>query len=256
MENGGIVLNSIIFGDCIDKMKLIDSKSIDLILTDPPYNASNTKIDLPNNKTGGAFYKINEEWDKFNNYSDYLEWTKKWMSECDRLLKDTGSILVCCSMHNIAEVILSLKSFGYKELNIITWKKTNPMPNITKRMLTHSTEFIVWFAKDNGWTFNYNDMKKYNDGKQLRDVWEFGLCQGSERLKGKNNRSAHPTQKPLNLFRRLIEMASKENDIILDPFVGTGTTAVACINLNRNYIGIENNIEYYKLAKFRVKNGK
>jgi site-specific DNA-methyltransferase (adenine-specific)/modification methylase len=154
-------------------------------------------------------------------------------------------------MHNIAEIILCLKELNYKELNIITWKKTNPMPNITKRMLTHSTEFIVWFAKDTGWTFNYDIMKKYNNKKQLKDVWEFALCQGQERLK-KNNRAAHPTQKPLKLFDRLIEMTTKENDIVLDPFIGSGTTAISCINYGRNYIGIENNKEYYDLAIMRL----
>jgi site-specific DNA-methyltransferase (adenine-specific)/modification methylase len=154
-------------------------------------------------------------------------------------------------MHNIAEIILSLKELNYKELNIITWKKTNPMPNITKRMLTHSTEFIIWFAKSTGWTFNYELMKKYNDGKQLKDVWEFALCQGRERFK-KDNRAVHPTQKPLQLFNRLVEMTTKEKDIILDPFVGSGATAISCINLDRNFIGIENNEKYYNLAKERI----
>ena len=256
MEERGYMINSIIFGDCIEKMKLIQTNYIDLILTDPPYNASNIKINLKNNKTGGAFYKINEDWDKFNNYTEYLEWTKQWLYECNRVLKNNGSILICCSMHNIAEIILSLKSFNFKLLNIITWKKTNPMPSITKRMLTHSTEFIVWFAKNNNWTFNYENMKKYNNGKQLKDVWEFSLCQGKERIKGKNNRSAHPTQKPLQLFNRLIEMASSENDIILDPFIGSGTTAISCIKLNRRYIGIENNFNYYELAQNRIKDAK
>ena len=251
------MLNSIIFGDCIEELEKIPRNSVDLILTDPPYNASNIKINLPNNKTGGAFYKINENWDKFNNYEEYFEWTKKWMQRCDKVLKNTGSILVCCSMHNLAEIILSLKSMKYKELNIITWKKTNPMPNITKRMLTHSTEFIVWFAKDSGWTFNYEDMKKYNNGKQLKDVWEFSLCQGSERIKNEStSRAAHPTQKPIKLFDRLIEMASNQGNLVLDPFKGSGTTAISCIRLNRKYIGIENNFEYYNLSNLRIKNGK
>ena len=254
MEKKDFIINNIIFGDCLSKLKLIQEQSVDLILTDPPYNASNKKIELLNNKTGGAYYKINENWDKFGYYTNYLNWTKQWLLQCNRVLKNTGSILICCSMHNIAEIIISLKELSYKELNIITWKKTNPMPNITKRMLTHSTEFVVWFAKNKDWIFNYEEMKKYNNGKQLKDVWEFSLCQGTERIKGKNNRSAHPTQKPLRLFNRLIEMASNENDLVLDPFIGSGTTAVSCIKLKRKYIGIENNIDYYNLAKQRIEN--
>jgi len=239
-------------GDCIKIMDDIPKGSVKLIITDPPYNASNGGISLPNNTTGGAYHKVNEEWDKFNNYSDYIDFTKNWIKKADETLSEDGSIMVCSSFHNISEIIIVLKELGYKILNIITWKKTNPMPNITKRTLTHSTEFIVWFAKRKGWTFNYEDMKKYNDGKQLKDVWEFALCQGKERLKGNNGRAAHPTQKPLELFKRLIEMASDKEDLILDPFVGSGTTAIAAKELKRNWIGIENNKEYYNLAKKRI----
>lgn len=244
--------NKFYCGDCIDLIKELDEKSINLVLTDPPYNASNKGINLPNNKTGGAFYKVNEEWDKFENYNSYLEFTKKWIFEADRVLKDTGSIMVCGTIHNIGEIIIVLKELNYIPLNIITWKKTNPMPNITKRMLTHSTEFIIWFAKSKGWTFNYNDMKKYNDGKQLRDVWEFALCQGKERIKGKNGKAAHPTQKPEALFERLVEMGSNENDLVLDPFMGIGTTAVVCEKLNRNWIGFDNSKDYVKLSEKRL----
>ena len=130
------------------------------------------------------------------------------------------------------------------------------MPSITKRTLTHSTEFIAWFAKGKGWKFNYNNMKKYNQGKQLRDVWEFAVCQGSERMRGKDGRAAHPTQKPLELFKRLIEMTTDEGDLVVDPFMGTGTTAVAALLLNRNWIGIESNKEYIDLARKRVEKNK
>lgn len=150
--------------------------------------ASKGGINLPKNKTGGAYYKVNEKWDLFDEFGTYLDFTRAWTKEVDRLLNSKGSIMICSSFHNIGEVIISLKEMNYKLLNIITWKKKNPMPNITKRTLTHSTEFICWFAKDKGWTFNYNEMKKYNFGKQLRDVWEFPLCQGKERIKGKNGR--------------------------------------------------------------------
>jgi site-specific DNA-methyltransferase (adenine-specific) len=240
------------FGDCIEIMKNLPKGKINLILTDPPYNASNGGVNLPNNKTGGAYYKVNEKWDKFDNYDSYMDFTRKWIDEADKLLAQNGSIMVCGSMHNIGEVIYALKEKGYKFLNMITWKKSNPMPSIAKRTLTYSTEFIAWFSKGKGWTFNYDNMKKYNQGKQLRDVWEFSVCQGPERIKGEDNRAAHPTQKPLALFKRLVEMASKENDIILDPFMGIGTTAVASIELNRNWIGIDQEEKYIHLANKRI----
>lgn len=240
-------------GDCIKIMQTIPREKVNLILTDPPYNASNGGVNLPDNKTGGAYYKVNEEWDKLGNYADYLDFTRKWVKEADKLLVQNGSIMVCGSLHNIGEVIIALKELNYKLINLITWKKTNPMPSITKRQLTHSTEFIVWFSKGKGWTFNYQNMKKYNHGKQLRDVWEFPLCQGEERLKDQSGRAAHPTQKPLELFKRLIEMATAEKDIVLDPFIGSGTTAVAAEELKRKWIGIDNNTKYIKLANKRVK---
>ena len=236
-------------------MDNMPKEKVNLILTDPPYNASNGGVNLPNNTTGGAYYKVNEKWDKFSD-KDYLEFTKNWIDKADKLLVPNGSFMVCASLHNIGEVIVTLKEKGYKLINVITWKKTNPMPNITRRTLTHSTEFIVWFTKGKGWNFNYEDMKKYNNGKQLKDVWEFSLCQGSERIKGENGKSAHPTQKPLALFERLIEMASNKDDIILDPFMGIGTTAIASMNLNRSWIGIEKNKQYVDLANKRIKENK
>ncbi len=246
-------LNKNHVGDCIEIMSRMPSGKIHLIVADPPYNASEGGVNLPNNKTGGAYYKVNEQWDKLGNYSDYLEFTRAWVKEADRLLTPNGSIMVCGSLHNLGEVIIALKEVGHKLNNIITWRKTNPMPNVTKRMLTHSTEFIVWFAKGSGWIFNYNDMKKYASGKQLKDVWEFAVCQGKERIKSKDGKAAHPTQKPLEILKRLIEMASKQNDVVLDPFIGSGTTAEAAILLNRNWIGIDNNKGYVKIANKRVK---
>jgi site-specific DNA-methyltransferase (adenine-specific) len=245
-------LNKNYLGDCVEIMSKLQDKQVQLILTDPPYNASKGGVNLPDNKTGGAYYKVNEEWDKFDKYSDYLDFTKKWVKEADRILSENGTILVCCSLHNLGEVILSLKELNYKPLNIITWRKPNAMPNITKRMLTHSTEFIVWFAKEKNWIFNYDKMKKYNEGKQLRDVWDFPSCQGPERIKGEEGRSAHPTQKPLKLFKRLIEMASNEGDLVLDPFMGSGTTAIACEELKRNWVGIESKEAYFKISEERL----
>ncbi len=247
-------LNKNHLGDCLEIMKKLPKGKINLIVTDPPYNASKGGINLPKNTTGGAYYKVNEEWDKFESYKDYLNFTRDWIKEADKLLTPNGSIMIFGSQHNIGEVIITLKELGYKFINLIIWKKTNPMPSITKRTLTHSTELIIWFAKDKGWVFNYKNMKKYNDGKQLRDVWEFSLCQGSERIKRKDGKAAHPTQKPLELFKRLIEMSSSKGDVILDPFIGSGTTAIACEELDRSWIGIDKCKTYIDLANQRINN--
>lgn len=249
-------LSKIIKGDCRKVMATMPKNKIPLIVTDPPYNASAKGVNLINNKTGGAYYKVNEKWDKFGDYSNYIKFTREWIKEADKLLTPNGSIIVCGSFHSIGEVIIIFKEMGYKFLNLITWEKANPMPNITKRMLTHSSEFIAWFAKGKGWTFNYDAMKKYNDNKQLKDVWRFPVCQGAERIKGDDGRAAHPMQKPLKIIERLIEMASNKGDIVLDPFMGCGTTAIAAQNLKRKWIGIEQEPKYIRLAKKRIKNNK
>jgi len=255
MKSKVIKLNSILQGDCIKKMKELPKESVDLVITDPPYNVSGkSKLDLAKNTTGGPWYKMDEKWDMFKDYLAYLDFTREWTREANRLLTKTGSMLICCSYHGLGEILISLKELNYKILNIIIWRKTNPMPNVTKRTLTHSTEFVVWAIKSPGWTFNYYDMKKYAQGKQLRDVWEFPLCQGPQRIKNKSGRAAHPTQKPIELISRIVEMASKKDDVVLDPFLGTGTTAVAADKLQRKWIGIENNPEYVKIAKNRIKN--
>jgi len=254
MKSEAIKLNSILQGNCFEKMKELSPNSFQLIITDPPYNISGkSKLDLKNNTTGGPWYKMEENWDIFKDYKEYLDFTRFWTRESDKLLVDSGSMMICCSYHGLGEILIALKELDYKILNIIVWRKTNPMPNVTKRTLTHSTEYVVWAAKSKGWTFNYYEMKEYNDGKQLRDVWEFPLCQGLQRIKNESGRAAHPTQKPLELISRLIEMATEENDLVLDPFIGVGTTAVAANNLKRKWIGIESNAEYVKIANKRIK---
>ena len=246
-------INQIAQGNCIKVMKELKASSVNLVLADPPYNVSGkSKLALAKNTTGGPWYKMDENWDIFKDFREFQKFSKDWITEADRVLVDSGSMMICCTYHGLGEILISLKELDYKILNVIIWKKTNPMPNVTKRTLTHSTEYVVWAAKSKGWTFNYMYMKKYANNKQLRDVWEFPLCQGSERIKGKSGRAAHPTQKPLELTRRLIEMASIKGDIVLDPFIGTGTTAVAAKELKRKWYGIETNPEYVKIAKKRI----
>jgi site-specific DNA-methyltransferase (adenine-specific)/modification methylase len=255
-------INHIYVGNCIDVMdKEIEKNSIDLIYADPPYNLSGKSLTLENNITGGPFFKMNEEWDKWS-YGDYLNFTQNWVSACRDILKPIGSLYISCTYHSIAEIISSAKKIGFKLNNIITWYKTNAMPSIIKRTFTHSTEYVCWFVKGRKWKFNYEQLKKINphktkDGqlKQLRDFIDFvelPIVQGKERLRGRDGRAKHPTQKPEKLIEIILIASSDENDLVLDPFFGTGTTGVVADRLNRNWIGIEINEEYYKIANERI----
>lgn len=254
--------NKIYLGDCIPLLQNeITPDSVHLIFADPPYNLSGKSLDLVNNTTGGAYYKVNEEWDTFK-YDDYLNFTEQWITACKNVLCANGSLYISCTQHNIAEIIFIAKKLGFKLNNIITWYKINAMPNITKRTFTHSTEFICWFVKGKNWIFNYEAVKQFNpnktkDGKnkQMRDFLDFieiPIVQGKERIKGNNGRAIHPTQKPEKLLELIILASSNENDVVLDPFFGTGTTGYVAQKLNRRWIGIEKNIEYYKISLERI----
>ncbi len=249
-------------GNCIDVInKEIDSESVDLIFADPPYNLSGNGLKWKGNKTGGDWFMVNEQWDKMT-ASEYLQFTNAWIQACSGALKNFGSIYISCTFHNIAEIMIVLKQLNFKINNVITWQKVNAMPNMTKRVFTHSTEFIVWAVKGKNWIFNYQELKKINpekqkDGtlKQMRDVWSLPLVQGKERLRGDDNRALHPTQKPEEMLRRIIIASSNKGDLILDPFMGSGTTALVAKKLKRNWIGIELNGKYITAAKKRLKPG-
>ena len=254
--------NKIYEGNCISVInEKLDEYSVHLVFADPPYNLSGNSLNLKNNKTGGAFYKVNETWDTFD-YNDYVEFTKNWLVSCHKIMKDTGSIYISCTQHNIGEILVEAKKIGFKLNNILTWYKVNAMPNITKRTYTHSTEFVCWFVKGKNWIFNYDEVKKLNpnktklgDDKQMRDFLDFielPIVQGKERLRGENGRALHPTQKPEKLLELIIRASSSENDIVLDPFFGTGTTGFVAKKLKRNWIGIENNLSYIEIAKERL----
>lgn len=247
-------------GDCVEVInKYIDEESIDLIFADPPYNLSGNGLKWKGNKTGGDWYMVNEVWDKMT-APEYTQFTRKWISACYKALKKSGSIYIACSYHNIGEVMIVLKQLDFKINNIITWYKTNAMPNMTQRTFTHSTEFVIWAVKGGKWTFNYKKIKEINpekqkDGKdkQMRDLWEMPLVQGKERLRGSGNRALHPTQKPEEMLKRIILASSNEGDIILDPFNGSGTTTYIAKKYGRRWIGIDKEKKYIEAAERRMK---
>lgn len=253
--------NHIYIGSCINILiEKIDKDSIPLIFADPPYNLSGNGLKWKGNKTGGDWFMINEEWDKMTE-PQYLQFTRRWLGGCHFVLKNNGSIYISCTYHNISEIMITLKQVGFKINNVITWNKINAMPNMTKRVFTHSAEFVIWAVKGKNWIFNYEALKKINpdrkkDGsyKQMRDVWPMPLVQGKERLRGKGGRALHPTQKPEEMLKRIIIASSNTGDIVLDPFVGSGTTAVIAKRLGRKWIGIEKNKRYAMAARQRIHN--
>ncbi len=252
--------NFIYKGDCRQIMqKNIPEESVDLIFADPPYNLSGNGLKWQSKGMGGDWFMVNENWDKMTD-SEYLIFSREWLKECKRVLRLHGSIYISCTYHNIGELIMTLKALGFSPRNIITWHKSNAMPNMTKRTFTHSCEYILFFSKGKNWIFNYNELKKINpdkakDGseKQMRDLWVMPVCQGKERIRGDNGKAAHPTQKPEKLLERIILASSNKGDIVLDPFLGSGTTAVVAQRLNRKWIGIESEGKYIKLAEKRIK---
>jgi modification methylase len=246
-------VNVIIHGDCIEELKKIPDNSVDLIFADPPYNMQlENALYRPNNtKVDG----VDDAWDKFESFAEYDAFCSAWLQECRRILKHSGSIWVIGSYHNIYRVGNIMLNLGFWILNDVTWYKTNPMPNFLGTRFTNATETLLWCSKGKQYkkyTFNHKIMKRYNGDKQMTSVWQIGLCIGDERIKGNDGKKAHSTQKPEELLKRVILSATKQGDVVLDPFFGTGTTGAAAKKLNRNYIGIEKEADYIAIAQKRI----
>ncbi len=248
--------NTILLGDSLKIMKTIPSKSVDLIFADPPYNLQlKDTLYRPDQTTVEA---VTQDWDKFNTYKEYDNFTEQWLKESKRILKKGGALWVIGSYHNILRVGTSIQNDGFWILNDIIWHKTNPMPNFRGTRFTNAHETLLWCttSRETKYTFNYQNLKELNYGKQMRSDWYIPICSGKERLRENNNQRSHPTQKPEALMYRIILSSTNKGDIILDPFLGSGTTAVVAKKLQRNFIGIEQDKEYISLAKKRLKQTK
>ena len=248
--------NSILQGDSLELLKKIPDKSIDLVFADPPYNLQlKDTLYRPDQTTVEA---VTNDWDKFDTYQAYDQFCLNWLSECKRVLRDGGALWVIGSYHNILRLGTSIQNLGFWILNDIIWHKTNPMPNFRGTRFTNAHETLLWCttSRKAKYTFNYQNLKELNEGKQMRSDWYIPICSGKERLRENNNQRSHPTQKPEALLYRIIVSSTNKDDIILDPFLGSGTTAVMAKKLQRNYIGFEQDKEYIKLAKKRLKETK
>jgi len=250
-------ISKIIHGDCIEVMKKIPDNSVDLIFADPPYYLQLPKGKRLKRADGSEVIPVDDKWDKFENYEDYDSFTVKWLRECQRILKPTGTMWVIGMYHNIFRVGTIMQNLGIWFLNDVLWIKTDPLPNFNGRRFTNAHETMIWCVKDKnskGYTFNYEFMKKINGGKQMKDTdWIFGLCKGKERLKDENGIKAHPTQKPLKLIQQVLLASSNKGDIVFDPFMGSGTTAIVAEALGRKWFGIERDKRYVALAEKRIK---
>ena len=252
MGADSLPLNRILAGDCIEVMNALPENSVDLIFADPPYNLQ-LKGDLhrPDNSKVDA---VDDDWDQFDSFRAYDDFTTDWLKAARRILKPNGAIWVIGSYHNIFRVGAALQNQGYWILNDVVWRKSNPMPNFRGKRFTNAHETMIWASKSEGakYTFNYEALKALNEGVQMRSDWVLPICTGHERLKDENGDKAHPTQKPESLLHRVLVGSTNPGDVILDPFFGTGTTGAVAKMLGRNFIGIEREEAYRKVAEKRI----
>jgi len=244
---------SILVGDCVAEMAKMPAASVDLVFADPPYNLQlQGDLKRPDDSRVDA---VDDEWDKFSSFAAYDDFTRAWITACRRLMKPNATLWVIGSYHNIFRVGTILQDLGFWVLNDIVWRKSNPMPNFRGRRFTNAHETLIWAARDaskRNYTFNYEALKAGNDDIQMRSDWLIPLCTGEERLKGGDGRKLHPTQKPEALLARIILAASRPDDLVLDPFSGTGTTGAVARRLRRQFIGVEREAEYAAAAEERI----
>ncbi len=244
-------LNKILNSNSLEVLKKIPDKTFDLVFADPPYNLQiKNKLRRPDDsKVCG----VNDKWDQFESFEDYDNFCKTWLNECRRVLKDNGSFWVIGSYHNIFRLGFHIQNLGFWILNDVIWKKNNPMPNFKGTRFTNAHETLIWASKSkkSKYTFNYQSLKCLNDDLQMRSDWNLPICNGNERIK-KNGKKVHSTQKPESLLHRILLASTNKGDFILDPFLGTGTTAVVAKKLGRNYFGIEKEQKYFEVANQRL----
>jgi len=246
-------LDQVLLGDCVAVMRMLPTASIHCIFADPPYNLQlRGELRRPDDSLVDG---VDDEWDQFPDFATYDAFTREWLAECRRLLRKDGTIWVIGAYHNIFRIGAMMQDLGFWILNDIVWRKTNPMPNFRGRRFTNAHETIIWAARgrDSRHRFNYQAMKALNEDVQMRSDWFIPLCTGAERLRNQHGLKLHPTQKPEALLHRVLLASTGEGDIVLDPFLGTGTTAAVAKRLHRRFIGIERHPAYVEAAWGRIR---
>jgi site-specific DNA-methyltransferase (adenine-specific) len=255
-------LSVLIQGDCVEVMKKMTEKSVDVVFADPPYFLSSGGISVQS----GKMVSVDKgDWDKSLTIKDKLLFHQTWIREARKVLKDDGTIWISATLHSVYAIGVALELEGFSIINNVIWRKTNPAPNISGRAFTHSTETVIWARKQLTPTkkgkhyFAYDEMKKYNNGKQLKDFWDLNdtnvVFESGTTPKREKTYGKHPTQKPISLLERIIEASTTEGQIILDPFAGSATTLFVANSLNRFAIGIELDKIYLDLGKKRIIGG-
>jgi modification methylase len=242
----------ILIGDCVAELAKLPPASVDLVFADPPYNLQlQGTLHRPDHSLVDA---VDDDWDRFADFQAYDAFTRAWLLGVRRAMKPDASLWVIGSYHNIFRVGAILQDLGFWILNDVVWRKNNPMPNFRGRRFTNAHETMIWAARsaDARYTFNYEALKAGNDDLQLRSDWLMPICTGGERLKDAAGRKVHPTQKPENLLARVLLSSSQRGDVVLDPFLGSGTTGAVAKRLGRSFIGIERDRDYAAAAKGRI----
>ena len=244
--------DELICGDCVEVMAGLPDGCVDLVFADPPYNLQlRGELRRPNQSRVAG---VDDAWDRFDSLGDYDRFTRAWLAEARRVLKPDGALWVIGSYHNIFRVGGALQDQGFWILNDVVWRKTNPMPNFRGRRFTNAHETLIWAARseDARYTFNYEAAKALNEDLQMRSDWLLPLCTGAERLKDADGRKAHATQKPEALLHRILVATTRPGELVLDPFVGSGTTAAVARRLGRRCIGIDREADYVAIARERL----
>ncbi|MBN8890148.1 MAG: site-specific DNA-methyltransferase [Rhodospirillales bacterium] len=233
-------------------MRMLPDGSVNCVFADPPYNLQlRGELRRPDDSLVDG---VDEEWDRFTDFAAYDAFTREWLGEARRLLRPDGTLWVIGSYHNIFRIGAILQEMGFWILNDVVWRKANPMPNFRGRRFTNAHETMIWAARAQGsrYRFNYQAMKALNDDIQMRSDWFLPLCTGAERLRNEHGLKLHPTQKPEALLHRVLVSSTHPGDVVLDPFLGTGTTATVAKRLGRHFIGIERHPAYVEAALARL----
>ena len=241
-ESGDFIL---LQGDVRMVLRSLEGHKFDMVFADPPYFLSNGGISIQ----AGKPVSVNKgKWDESRGYYADRQFTMEWLADCRSVMSESATIWICGTFHNIFTVAEALTELGFRILNMVTWQKSNPPPNLSCRFFTHSTEFVVWARKSKrvAHRFNYDLMRKAAGGRQMTDVWRLPAIAPWEKTCGK-----HPTQKPIALVARAIMACTEARATVLDPFAGSGTTGMAANLLGRNFVGIDLEGRYLEIAKAR-----